>query len=335
MTPGPRVRPARQTGSASRSSAPRRPAARPSEFLDRHLPTYLDHLAVERGLSERSVSAYRGDLAAFGAWLEGEKRDALAASRGDLSRYVRALKARGLSARSTFRALSALRGFYGYAARHLSLRTDPTTDLAGPRAGLSLPRAIEESEVESLLEAPDVSAPLGLRDRAMLELLYASGLRVSELVGVPRDRVDLDAGILRVSGKGGRERLVPFGRSAAQWLARYLAHVRPTLDRRGSPSLFLTSRGGPMTRQRFWQVIGAYGRKAGIRRRLTPHVLRHSFATHLLEHGADLRALQMMLGHADVATTQIYTKVSRGQLRRVYDQFHPRARRGTHGKIRG
>ncbi len=168
--------------------------------------------------------------------------------------------------------------------------------------------------------------PLGLRDRAMLELLYASGLRVSEIVNLPREAIDLEAGILRVTGKGGKERLVPFGRSAARWLARYLEAARPPLDRRRSAHLFLSSRGAAMTRQRFWQLIEAYGRKAGIRTRLTPHVLRHAFATHLLEHGADLRALQMMLGHADIATTQIYTSVSRGRLRRVYDEFHPRAK---------
>lgn len=327
-----RVRAARRTDPPA--SSPLTPSRAPSGFLLRQLPTYLDHLAVERGLSERTVAAYRGDLLAFGRWLAREGRDALAVRREDLSRYLRTRKARGLSSRSTFRGLSALRGFYGYAVRHLSLASDPTAELASPRVGFSLPRALEEADVETLLRAPD-SSSRGVRDRAMLELLYASGLRVSELVALPKERVDLDAGILRVSGKGGRERLVPFGRSAGEWIRRYVADVRPSLDRRGSASLFLTARGGAMTRQRFWQIIAGYGRKAGIRRKLTPHVLRHSFATHLLEHGADLRALQMMLGHADVATTQIYTKVSRGQLRRVYDRFHPRARRGNRGKIRG
>ncbi len=167
----------------------------------------------------------------------------------------------------------------------------------------------------------------------MLELLYASGLRVSEIVNLPREAIDLEAGILRVTGKGGKERLVPFGKSSARWLARYLEAARPPLDRRRSPHLFLSARGAAMTRQRFWQLIEAYGRRAGIRSRLTPHVLRHAFATHLLEHGADLRALQMMLGHADIATTQIYTSVSRGRLRRVYDEFHPRARRPGRAKM--
>ena len=196
---------------------------------------------------------------------------------------------------------------------------------------MSLPKALGEADVEALLASPDASEPLGLRDRAMLELLYASGLRVSELVGLPRDAIDLDSGMLRVTGKGGKERLVPFGPSAARWIARYVAEARPALDIRRSPALFLTSRGTPMTRQRFWQLIEGYGRKAGVRGHLTPHGVRHSFATHLLEHGADLRALQMMLGHADISTTQIYTQVSRSRLRKVYDEFHPRASRRRRG----
>ena len=226
-----------------------------------------------------------------------------------------------------------MRGFYGFAAAHLGFSEDPTADLNNPKTGLALPKSLSEAEVESLLEQPDTATPLGLRDRAMLELLYASGLRVSEIVGLPAEAVDLEAGILRARGKGGKERLVPFGKSAARWLSRYLGSARPGLDRKRSAHLFLSVRGAPMTRQRFWQLIEGYGRAAGIRGRLTPHSLRHSFATHLLEHGADLRALQMMLGHADIATTQIYTQVSRSRLRRVYDEFHPRAGRARHGKI--
>jgi len=302
------------------------------DFLERHLPTYLDHLAVERGLSEASLKAYRSDLEGFGRYLLKSGLAASRARREDVSRYLRGLKARGLSSRSTSRALSALRGFYGFAGVHLGFAQDPTSDLLNPRVGLSLPKALSEEEVEALLEAPDCSRPLGVRDRAMLELTYASGLRVSEIVSLPRDRVDLPGGVLRVTGKGGRERLIPFGKSAGRWLDRYLSQVRPGLDRKGSPALFLTPRGGSMTRQRFWQLIERYGRAARIRSRLTPHRLRHSFATHLLEHGADLRALQMMLGHADIATTQVYTQVSRTRLRRVYDEFHPRAGR-KHGKM--
>jgi integrase/recombinase XerD len=313
-----------------RSGARLRPA-RENDFLERELPTYLDHLAVERGLSAASVAAYRSDLVAYGAWL-GRQRLSSRLSRVDLGRYLKEQRARGLSARSAARSLSALRGFYAFAVTHLKHPEDPTAHLASPRAGLSLPKAISEKEVEALLAAPDLSDPLGVRDRALLELLYASGLRVSEIAGIARERVDLRARILRVSGKGGRERLVPFGKAAADWLGRYLDHVRPALDRRGAPSLFLSARGGALTRQRLWQIIQGYGRRIGLRQRLTPHSLRHSFATHLLEHGADLRALQMMLGHADISTTQIYTKVSGARLKGVYDRFHPRAARRRGGK---
>lgn len=304
-----------------------------NRFLDRELPTYLDHLAVERGLSGASVAAYRTDLESFGRFLAERRLDASRVARADLGRYLAGLRARGLSARSTSRALSAVRGFYGFAAAHLGFVEDPTADMGNPKTGLTLPKSLGEKEVETLLAAPDTTTTLGLRDRAMLELLYASGLRVSEIVGLARESVDLESGMLRVTGKGGKERLVPFGKSAARWLVRYLESTRPALDRKRAPQLFLSARGGGLTRQRLWQLIEKYGRAAGIRARLTPHCLRHSFATHLLEHGADLRALQMMLGHADIATTQIYTQVSRSRLQRVYDEFHPRARRGSHGKI--
>ena len=306
-----------------------------TRFLERELPTYLDHLAVERGLSAASVAAYRADLEAFGRFLAARQRDARRVDRAELGRYLSDVRRRGLSARSAARGLSAVRGFYGFAEAHLGFTEDPTSDVASPKLGLSLPKALSEGDVESLLEAPDTATPLGLRDRAMLELMYASGLRVSEVVTLSRDAVDLEAGILRVTGKGGKQRLVPFGRSAARWLAKYLDAARPALDRKRSPHLFLSARAGAMTRQRFWQLIEGYGRAAGIGAPLTPHSLRHSFATHLLEHGADLRALQMMLGHADIATTQVYTRVSRGRLRRVYDEFHPRARKGKRGKIAG
>jgi len=312
---------------ATRHSSP----ATSSDFLDRHLPTYLDHLSVERGLSPASVAAYRADLTALGLWLETAKLEADRATRADLGRYLRHLRTRGLSARSSARVLSALRGFFAFAGAHLRFTRDPTADLLNPKVGLALPKTLSEREVEALLAAPDISDALGLRDRAMLELLYASGLRVSEVVTIARDSIDLPAGMLRVRGKGGKERLVPFGKKAAEWLRRYLTDVRPALDRKRSPHLFLSSRGAAMTRQRFWQLVEKYGRTAGIRTRLTPHRLRHSFATHLLEHGADLRALQMMLGHADIATTQIYTQVSRSRLRRVYDEFHPRAGRVGRG----
>jgi integrase/recombinase XerD len=288
------------------------------------LPAYLDHLAVERGLARASVEAYRRDLTAFDTWLEKEGSPERP-DREMLRRYLRAVRERGLSSRSAARALSALRGFFAFACAHLGWRDDPTSDLVNPRAGLALPKALSEREVEALLAAPEAAEPLGLRDRAMLELLYASGLRVSEIVGLARDRVDLAAGILRVTGKGGKERLVPFGASAARWLRRYLAQARPGLDGRRSAALFLSVRGQAMTRQRFWQLIGKYGRAAGIRGHLTPHSLRHSFATHLLEHGADLRSIQHLLGHASVGTTQVYTHVSVRHLRAAHAASHPRA----------
>jgi len=320
-----------QTHTATARETPR--AVPATRFLDRDLPTYLDHLSVERGLSPASVAAYRADLAAFGRFLAERRLDASRLARADLGRYFSSVRARGLSARSASRALSAVRGFYGFAAAHLGFAEDPTADVMNPKIGLSLPKALAEREVEALLAAPDTSTALGLRDRAMLELMYASGLRVSEIVGLPKDAVDLEAGILQVTGKGGKQRLVPFGRSAARWVAKYLESARPGLDRKRSAHLFLSARAGGMTRQRFWQLIEGYGRTAGIVGALTPHSLRHSFATHLLEHGADLRALQMMLGHADIATTQIYTQVSRSRLRRVYDEFHPRARKAKRGKM--
>lgn len=289
---------------------------------------------VERGLSPASVDAYRRDLRDFGNWLAAAKKTVYQARREHLLAYLKHLRGRGLASRSASRSLSAVRGFYRFATAHLEFEADPTDDVSNPRAGFALPKMLSETEVEALLAAPDAATPLGLRDRAMLELLYASGLRVSELVGLPRDRVDLDGGILRVSGKGGRERLVPFGKSAAEWLERYLSRVRPALDKKGRSELFLSARGAPMTRQRFWQLVDRYRRSAGIRRKLSPHALRHAFATHLLEHGADLRALQMMLGHADISTTQIYTRVSTARLRTVYDRYHPRARGGNRGKMK-
>jgi integrase/recombinase XerD len=251
-----------------------------------------------------------------------------------LQAFLLDLKARSYSSASIARKIAALKSFYFYLTEKRVTATNPTLELEPPRVNKPPPRALTEVQVTALLGAPAEPTPKGLRDRAMLELLYASGLRVSEIVGLPLDAVDREAGILRVRGKGGRERLVPFGKSAARWLARYLESARPGLDRRRSPNLFLSARGAAMTRQRFWQLIEGYGRRAGIRTRLTPHRLRHSFATHLLEHGADLRALQMMLGHADIATTQVYTQVSRSRLQRVYDRYHPRAR-APRGKMRG
>ena len=303
-------------------------SARPrGDFLARHLPTHLDRLAVERGLSPRSVEAYARDLGAFGAWLGEQGIATEKVSRADIVRHLRARRAAGLSARSAARLISALRGFFAFAVAEGIAREDPTIHVENPKTWAALPHALGGKEIEALLSAPDVGDPLGLRDRAMLETLYATGLRVSELVRVERERVDLEGGTVLVLGKGSKERLVPLGRSACRWIARYLKEGRPGADLHRSPFLFLNRRGAPMTRQRFWQVIEGYARSAGVRGRISPHVLRHSFATHLLEHGADLRSVQMMLGHADISTTQIYTHVSRARLRSVYDEFHPRARK--------
>jgi len=299
----------------------------PDELLDRHLPTYLDRLSVERGLSPRSVEAYSRDLSGFGRWLALRKIPIGRVGRAEVVRHLQSRRAAGLSARSAARLISALRGFFAFAAAEGIVAEDPTTHVENPKTWAALPHALAPADVEALLSAPDDDAPLGLRDRAMLETLYATGLRVSELVRLETERVDLEGGTILVTGKGNKERLVPLGRTARKWIARYLSEARPGLDAKRSPHLFLNRRGAAMTRQRFWQLIEGYARRAGIRAPISPHVLRHSFATHLLEHGADLRSVQMMLGHADISTTQIYTHVSRARLRAVYDQFHPRARK--------
>jgi len=299
----------------------------PDEFLDRHLPTYLDRLAVERGLSPRSVEAYGRDLREFGGWLSSRRIALADVGRAEVVRHLQARRAAGLSARSAARLISALRGFFAFAVGERIVAADPTAHVVNPKTWAALPRALSAENVETLLSAPDEADPLGLRDRAMLETLYATGLRVSELVRLETERVDLASGSILVLGKGNKERLVPVGRAARKWIARYVAEARPTLDAKRSPHLFLNRRGAPMTRQRFWQLIEGYARKAGIRARISPHVLRHSFATHLLEHGADLRSVQMMLGHADIATTQIYTHVSRARLRSVYDEFHKKKKK--------
>ena len=296
-----------------------------TEYFTRLLPDYLAVLIVERGLAVNTVAAYRRDLEAFGVWLAARQATAEGCERSHLRRYLSELRGRGLSARSAARALAALRGFFRNLVDNGRITADPTLELESPRLLRALPRFLSFEEVERLLQAPDDTQPLGLRDRAMLETLYATGLRVSELVNVATAGLRLDPGFVRVWGKGSKERIVPLGSSARGWLQRYLIDVRPRLDHRGHEALFLTVRGGPMTRQHFWQLLRRYGRSAGIARQLSPHVLRHSFATHLLEHGADLRAVQAMLGHASVTTTEIYTHVTRERLRQLYDEKHPRA----------
>jgi len=292
----------------------------------RGLELWLDALGVERGLSPRTVAAYRSDLVRLGTWLEKERGLELERATGrSLSEHLQWLHRREISPRSAARALAAMRGYFGWLVEERTRADDPTEHLEAPRKFLRLPKVLDEGEVERLLAAPDVEKPEGLRDRAMLELLYATGLRVSELVGLELGQLRLEGGFLVAFGKGSKERVVPVGESAERWVRRYLERVRPAWAKGRHEAVFVTRRGGAMTRQGFWKLLKAHGRAAGIERPLSPHVLRHSFATHLLEHGADLRAVQTMLGHADISTTEIYTHIHRERLRGVYDRYHPRA----------
>ncbi|MCG6873249.1 MAG: site-specific tyrosine recombinase XerD [Gammaproteobacteria bacterium] len=289
------------------------------------LHRFLDGLWLEAGLADRTLAAYRSDLSGFHAWLQSRGGTLSAVQAGDLKDYLAALHDAGISARSAARKLSSLKRFYRYLIRESVISADPTVFLVAPKLPRSLPGTLSEAQVEALLAAPETGRPLGLRDRAMLELLYATGLRVSELVSLELLRVDTAAGVVRVIGKGDRERLVPVGEEALDWLNQYLAEARGSLLRgRASNALFLTARGGPMTRQAFWHNLKRYGRKAGISGKLSPHSLRHAFATHLLNHGADLRTVQMLLGHADLSTTQIYTHVARERLKEIHARHHPR-----------
>ena len=296
-----------------------------SAYFLTYLPIFLDYLAVEKGLAKNSLSAYSVDLRHFGHFLLDQQLDLDRVERLHLVKYFQSLRAAGISARSVARALAAIRGLFRFLVAERHLKQDPTENLENPKLWSTLPKAIPPEEVEALLAAPDRSTPDGMRDAAMLELLYATGLRVSELIKVRVDEVVMDAGFLRTMGKGSKERIVPFGDAARDTMVRYIEQGRAELDKFADPHLFLSRRGRPMTRQSFWMKIVAYAQKAGIRAHISPHVLRHSFATHLLENGADLRSVQMMLGHADISTTQIYTHVSRARLQKMYDNFHPRA----------
>jgi len=277
-------------------------------------------------LAKQTQASYRRDLEGFARWRDGVGGGLVGADRAALFDYFAARTRNGYSPRSNARLLSTLRAFYARSVRQGQRQDDPTALLDAPKQPRSLPKALGEREVEALLAAPDIAEPLGLRDRAMLELMYGAGLRVSELVELPATAVNLRQGALRVSGKGGKERLVPLGEEAQHWLQRYLAESRPVLaGKRALAPLFLCPGGSPPTRQDFWRWVKRYAVVAGIDpARISPHGLRHSFATHLLNHGADLRALQMLLGHASLSTTQIYTLVAREQLKRLHAQHHPR-----------
>lgn len=286
---------------------------------------FLDALWLERGARPNTRAGYGSDLRQFAACLAESNKALTDAHEADIQQWI-ARGARQTVARTQARRVSALRQFYQWRLREDGSAMDPTVSLKAPRLGRRLPRSLSEDEIERLLDAPDTNTPLGLRDRAMFELMYASGLRVTELVELSLPRLDLQRGLVQVLGKGGKERLVPIGEIAEQWLRDYLAQARPELSRgQESDWLFVTSRGGPMTRHNFWQLIQRYAAKAGIRQHLSPHTLRHAFATHLLDHGADLRVVQTLLGHADLSTTQIYTHVTRVRLRDLHQRHHPRA----------
>jgi integrase/recombinase XerD len=294
-------------------------------FFTTLLPLYLDFLAVEKGLARNSLTSYRTDLRRFGHWLADHHIDTDEVERAHITRYFQSLRAAGISPRSVARALAAMRGFFRFLAAERHLQSDPTENIESPKRWVTLPKSLQTTEVDALLAAPDRNTADGLRDAAMLELLYATGLRVSELIRVKLADVVLDAGFVRTMGKGSKERIVPFGDRARDAMIAWLENGRSDFSRRNDPHLFLSRRGGAMSRQSFWMKIAKYARQAGIKGRISPHVLRHSFATHLLENGADLRSVQMMLGHSDISTTQIYTHVSRARLQKMYDQFHPRA----------
>jgi integrase/recombinase XerD len=296
-------------------------AASPDPLID----AFVSALWVEDGLAANTLAAYRRDLSLFAQWLQANGGATLVAVNEEHLRGYAVERHDASRATTANRRLAVFRRFYRWALRERFVSEDPTLRLDSARQALRVPKTLSEAQVEALLGAPDVDSPLGLRDRCMLELMYASGLRVSELVDMPALRLSLNDGVLRVTGKGAKERLVPFGDEAAAWITRYLAEGRAAiLGGRASPDLFVTARGGAMTRQMFWTLVKKYATRAGITVPLSPHTLRHAFATHLLNHGADLRAVQMLLGHADISTTTIYTHVARERLKSLHARHHPR-----------
>ena len=284
---------------------------------------FLMYLRVERGLSPNTLAAYRNDLAKLSGFARKSARDLLSLSAGDLADFVRSLHKRSLDPKTIARTLVTVRAFYKFLIQDGHLKLDPSATLEAPKSWDTLPKFLANDEVERLLASPDTATDEGLRDKAMLEVLYATGLRVSELVNLVPHDLNLDLGFIKVFGKGGKERAVPLGITAIEWTRKYLA-IRSRIIGSGKSALFITEKGHALTRQAFWRMIVSYGEKAGIGH-VTPHLLRHSFATHLLENGADLRSVQMMLGHSDISTTQIYTHITNERLREIYRKFHPRA----------
>ncbi|MDB5810783.1 MAG: tyrosine recombinase XerD [Betaproteobacteria bacterium] len=293
---------------------------------DNKLDEFCDALWLEDGLSRNTLASYRLDLTQFARWLEHERSvQLLAANHADLLAYLAHRVAGKSKATSTSRLLSSLKRFYQYALRQGTIAVDPSLNIDTPKLPRGLPKTLTEQDVEKLLAAPNVEDPLGLRDRAMLETLYASGLRVSELVTLKVVQVSQDMGVVRIVGKGAKERLVPLGEEALSWLQRYLKEGRPQiLQRRAADAMFVTGRGDAMTRQSFWHLLKRYSTHAGLAQPISPHTLRHAFATHLLNHGADLRVVQLLLGHSDISTTQIYTHVARERLKQLHSKHHPR-----------
>ena len=286
---------------------------------------FLDVIWMERGLSANTLAAYRADLLSLGRWLTTRGIDLTRATRADLLAFVASRVEGGARPRSTARQLSSFRCFFRQQLRDGAIAEDPTLDISMPRSGRALPKSLTEAEVERLIAAPRADDPLGIRDRAMLEVLYATGLRVSELVSLRHQQVNLNQGVVRISGKGNRERLVPLGAEAIERIKEFMSGPRADiLGQQSTDYLFPTRRGDRMTRQSFWHIIKRYARLAKIDKPLSPHTLRHAFATHLLNHGADLRVVQMLLGHSDLSTTQIYTHVARERMKDLHDRHHPR-----------
>jgi integrase/recombinase XerD len=288
---------------------------------------FTDALWAERGLGQNTLSAYASDLRHFSAWLIMHEQTLLSAGAAELQQYLGDRFAERASKRTMARSLSSVRRFYRWALREGRIKQDPTALIASPKSGRLLPQTLSEEEVENLLNAPDIATARGLRDRAMLELAYASGLRVSELVALSQEQIDLARGVLRITGKGNKERLVPTGEEAVEWLQRYRREARPVLLKghdTAPAAVFVSRRGHGLTRQSCWHMIKRYALQAGIYKSLSPHSLRHAFATHLLNHGADLRAVQMLLGHSSLSTTQIYTHIARARLKAFHAEHHPR-----------
>lgn len=285
---------------------------------------FIDHLWLEDGLSQNTLNSYRFDLKIFYSWLLKNKVDLLNVTQADIEQYL-AYKFPSSKSRSISRLLATLRRFYRFLLRDNKVKTDPTLNIQTPKVPKSLPKSLSEEEVEALIAAPDIDHPVGVRDRAMLEILYACGLRVTELVGLLVTEIILQDGVIRVTGKGQKTRLVPMGEESVDWVKKYLHESRPKiLADRTSKFLFVSNRSECMTRQTFWHLIKRYSIQAGINKTISPHVLRHAFATHLINHGADLRVVQMLLGHSDISTTQIYTHVARERLKKLHQEHHPR-----------